>query len=286
MLALGVRARWVAARGFTPRAFHATCLRGKPVSLAYEQYLPEPTDRLVAERTKALVICHGLFGSKQNWRSLAKSMAKAFGVAIYTLDMRNHGSSPHCEEMTYSDMADDVKAFLQEQKLSNVALVGHSMGGKVAMTVALDPSLPENTLSHLVSVDMSPAEGAISPEFMEYIRCMIKIDEMNVTSRSEADKELQKIEPNLPVRQFLLTNLERDETGVMRFRIPVKVLLRALEHIGRFPYAPPKDASSSPERVWQGPTLFVKGEHSKYINRRNVPLCRAYFPAMEALVPV
>lgn len=166
MLAFSVRARWVAAREFTPRAFHATCLRSKPVRPAYEQYLPESTDRLVAERTKALVICHGLFGSKQNWRSLAKSMAKAFGVTVYTLDMRNHGSSPHCEEMTYSDMADDVKTFLQEQKLSNVALVGHSMGGKVAMTVALDPALPKNTLSHLVSVDMSPAEGAISPEFM------------------------------------------------------------------------------------------------------------------------
>jgi len=130
---------------------------------------------------------------------------------------------------------------------------------------------------------------------------MIKIDDMEVKTRSEADKELQKIEPvrlallttkDLAVRQFLLTNLERDEeTGVMRFRIPVKTLLHCLEHIGRFPYAPPKDASSAPERVWNGPTLFVKGEHSKYvalqranaryINRRNLPMCRAYFPSME-----
>lgn len=93
-------------------------------------------------------------------------MAKGFGVPIYTLDMRNHGSSPHSDDMTYAQMADDVKSFLQEQQLSNVTLVGHSMGGKVVMALALDPSLPESTLSHLVSVDMSPAEGAISPEFM------------------------------------------------------------------------------------------------------------------------
>lgn len=66
------------------------------------------------------------------------------------------------------------------------------------------------------------------------------------------------------MRQFLLTNLERDEeTGAMRFRIPVKILLRSLEHIGRFPYDPPKDDASAPERVWNGPALFVKGEHSK-----------------------
>jgi len=104
---------------------------------------------------------------------------------------------------------------------------------------------------------------------------MVKIEDMKVQSRSEADKELQKVESvslalltvkNLPVRQFLLTNLERDEeSGTMRFRIPVKTLLRCLESIGLFPYSPPKDDSSAPERVWNGPTLFVKGEHSKYV---------------------
>lgn len=157
-----VRARW----SFSRRLFHTTHTSREPMRLAYEQFLPESTDRLVAKRTQALVVCHGLFGSKQNWRSLAKSMAKGFGVPIYTLDMRNHGSSPHSDDMTYAQMADDVKSFLQEQQLSNVTLVGHSMGGKVVMALALDPSLPESTLSHLVSVDMSPAEGAISPEFM------------------------------------------------------------------------------------------------------------------------
>lgn len=167
MLSTGVcawasRARW----GLSLRAFHTTRTSLSPLHLDYEQFLPESGDRLVAKRTNALVVCHGLFGSKQNWRSLAKSMAKGFGVPIYTLDMRNHGSSPHSDSMTYLDMATDVKSFLQQKNLTNVTLVGHSMGGKVVMALALDPSLPENTVSHLISVDMSPAEGAISPEFM------------------------------------------------------------------------------------------------------------------------
>lgn len=152
--------------GLRVRPFHTTRTSLEAMRLAYEQFLPESTDRPVAKRTNALVICHGLFGSKQNWRSLAKSMTKSFGVPIYALDMRNHGSSPHCDDMTYAHMANDVKMFLQEQQLSNVTVIGHSMGGKVVMSLALDPSLPENTLSHLVSVDMSPAEGAISSEFM------------------------------------------------------------------------------------------------------------------------
>ncbi|WFC95381.1 methionyl aminopeptidase [Malassezia brasiliensis] len=181
--------------------------------------------------------------------------------------------------MSYTDMAADVKRFFADHKLKNHTLIGHSLGGKVAMAMALDPSLPSGTLSHLVSVDMSPAEGPISPEFMRYARTMLEIERANVKQRSEADEILQKVEPNLGVRQFLLTNLERGENG-MHFRIPVQTMIDSLEGIGLFPYALGKDGAP-PERQWDGPTLFVKGEHSKYINKHNVPVCQAFFPSMK-----
>ncbi|WFD31162.1 methionyl aminopeptidase [Malassezia sp. CBS 17886] len=195
-------------------------------------------------------------GSKQNWRSLAKAMAQRFHVPIYTLDLRNHGTSPHSDTMTYVDMAEDVRRFIDDHHLSNLALVGHSLGGKVAMAVALDPTLRTGTLSHLVSVDMSPAAGPISPEFMEYARCMLDIEKAQVHSRHEADEMLQKVEPNLAVRQFLLTNLDRDRPGEpMRFRIPVASMMKSLGEVGKFPY----------------------------INRRNLAICNAFFPSMRVV---
>ena len=112
-----------------------------------------------------------------------------------------------------------------------------------------------------------------------YAHTMLEFEQANVKQRSEADEILQKVEPNLGVRQFLLTNLERGENG-LRFRIPVQTMIDSLEGIGLFPYAPGKDGAP-PERQWKGPTLFVKGAHSKYINKHNVPVCEGFFPDME-----
>lgn len=264
----------------TSRAFSTGRTVYKPLELAYEVFEPSLSDRPVAQKTSALVICHGLYGSKQNWRSLAKAMVKDFAVPIYTLDMRNHGSSPHADTMTYLDMAGDIEKFFSDQQLSHVTLIGHSMGGKAAQTMALNPRLPKNALSHLISVDMTPAAGPISPEFMQYAKYMVEINKKQVKSRAEADQVLQEIESNLSVRQFLLTNLER-QGETMQFRIPVEKIMHALQEIGEFPYAAPDDPHSAPERQWNGPTLFVKGERSKYINRHNIPLCKAYFPSMQ-----
>jgi len=166
------------------RAFSTARTACKPLELAHEVFQPSPSDRPMFQKTSALVICHGLYGSKQNWRSLAKAMVKEFALPIYTLDMRNHGSSPHADPMTYIDMAGDIEKFFSDKQLSNVTLIGHSMGGKVAQTMALSPRLPSHALSHLISVDMTPAAGPISPEFMRYARCMVEINNEQVQSRS------------------------------------------------------------------------------------------------------
>lgn len=123
-------------------------------------------------------------------------MAKRFSVPVYALDLRNHGTSPHVKEgMSYYDMALDLIKFFKDHDLKDVALVGHSMGGKAVMSFALHPDLPKDALQYLVSVDMSPARGPLSKEFTQYIDTMARIQSKGVSSRSEADAILKETEP-------------------------------------------------------------------------------------------
>lgn len=236
----------------------------------------------------SLVVCHGLFGSKQNWRSLGRAMSTRFGVPVFALDLRSHGTSPHIDGLAYSDMAQDVIEFMASRALKNVGLIGHSMGGKVSMSVALHPELPEGMLGKLISVDMSAKRGPLSPEFERYIDAMVEIRDKPCRSRHEADTLLQATESDLGVRQFLLTNLMRNppSAATWSWRIPVDLIRKNIAQIGDFPYNPPNATSdevtpgheSSPERKWDGETLFIKGTKSKYVNRRNIPTNRKYFP--------
>lgn len=267
---------------------------GKTVELDYELHPAASDSSTPAGSAKAVVIAHGLFGSKQNWRSLSKLMAQRWALPVYAVDLRNHGTSPHAEGMNYVDMASDLLRFVEGHSLKNVALIGHSMGGKAVQSFALSPELPEGALDSLIIVDMSPAKGKLSPEFEEYARAMIRINEQQCQSRKEAEKLLAMTEPvsrpleqsstpawqlirspsfrliclqDLGIRQFLLTNLHRAEPGSpWMFRIPVETISRHISQIGNFPY-------ELSQRQWKGRTLFVKGEKSKYINRRNIPIC-------------
>ncbi|KAJ8495983.1 hypothetical protein ONZ51_g1393 [Trametes cubensis] len=244
----------------------------KPVELHFDKVVPPDGN----ETHSPLVILHGLFGTKRNWGSLSKAFMKELGRPVYALDLRNHGTSPHAEPHTYEAMATDVLHFCQTHSLQNISLLGHSMGGKVAMSVALDPRLPADLLSHLIVADISPARGALSDEFQGYIRGMKKIEESHVKTRQEADRLLREFEQDPMTRAFLLMNLEHPTAHhphPLRFRIPVDLLGKAISDIGGFPYSPG-------ERTWDGPTLFIKGEKSKYINKHNIDTAKAFFPNM------
>ncbi|CAO1636514.1 unnamed protein product [Sympodiomycopsis kandeliae] len=271
--------RNLSASSSDPNQFPPSAPTKQAVDLDFELHEPPKGSDAKAGEAKSLLLCHGLFGSKQNWRSLAKAMAKKFGVPVYALDMRNHGTSPHTPDgMSYYDMALDLIKFTKDHGLKDIALVGHSMGGKAVMSFALHPELPQGVLKYLVSVDMSPARGPLSKEFAQYIDSMVEIQEEGVTSRSQADEILQKVEPELSIRQFLLTNLHRPVSDEpWRFRIPVVTIKKHLSQIGDFPF-------ESKDRTWQGKTLFVKGENSKYLNRKNRPACEAYFPNNQQVV--
>lgn len=220
-------------------------------------------------------------------------MSRTLDREIVAIDLRNHGESPHDPEASYEDLAGDVVEFVKGKGWSEVGVVGHSMGGKVAMALTLSGSIP---LSHLVVVDMSPARGPISNEFASYLEAMKAITQSHVTSRKAADHILQSYEPDLSIRQFLLTNLVLNpSTKTYEFRIPLDFLFDALGkgEIGGFPYLPLEGGEEGVKelgngvmgvgerRRWGGRALFLKGSKSKYINKNNIPVIKAFFPNYE-----
>ncbi|EFR01145.1 abhydrolase domain-containing protein 11 [Nannizzia gypsea CBS 118893] len=219
---------------------------------------------------RPIIFMHGLFGSKQNNRGMSKVLASQLGTSVYAIDLRNHGDSPHVPEHNYDVMADDVESFIKDRNLEKPVLLGHSMGAKAAMHLALRaPDL----ISAIISVDNSPTKTKLSENFPAYIKTMQEIENAGVTKQSEADEILRRVEPSLPVRQFLLTNLARDQNGqTLRFRIPLSILGESLPLLGDFPF------TQSDAVQFSGPALFLRGTRSRYITDKSFPIIRHFFP--------
>ncbi|GMK54377.1 hypothetical protein CspeluHIS016_0109630 [Cutaneotrichosporon spelunceum] len=257
-----------------------TYTRPASVELVYDVF--EPAE--LKNPDQSLVLCHGLFGSKQNWRSLAKGFAQRLGMPVYALDMRNHGMSPAVQPHGYAGMAEDIAALAQKTGIkSGMNLLGHSMGGKAVQAYALNKELNSN-LRSMIAIDMTAATGKVAPIFMEYINAMREVEAAKVSSRADADKIMEKVEPDVAIRQFLLTNVLNKDDGdgksYLAFRVPLDIMAEEIPEIGGFPYTqPPPVTEDSPQ--WDGPALFIKGKKSPYINRKNIPVCEAYFPNMQ-----
>ncbi|OBZ90682.1 Abhydrolase domain-containing protein C22H12.03 [Choanephora cucurbitarum] len=223
----------------------------KAVELSFDKHAIRPS------QDSPLLICHGLFGSKKNWSSLAKAFSSRLSRDVYTIiikkDLRNHGDSPHSEEHTYEAMTTDLVEFISKHNLKAPILLGHSMGGKAVMATALQH--PE-MVSKLVVVDMPPVAMTLSRNFATYVDAMREIEAANVSKQSEADKILAKYESNIGIRMFLLTNLRRSDNNVFQFRVPYEILGRSLPSIGAFDI--PSHLS------YPKPTLFIAGGKSPY----------------------
>ncbi|MCJ1256591.1 hypothetical protein MMC24_004415 [Lignoscripta atroalba] len=167
-------------------------------------------------------------------------------------------------------MARDVEEFIEAHALVLPTLIGHSMGAKVAMSVALRSP---QTVGALIPVDNAPVDATLKSDFAKYVQGMRKIQQAHVTKQVEADSILKDFEEALPIRQFLLTNLVRPpDSRNLSFRIPVQILASALDNMGDFPF---KD----PEKVrYGGPTLFIRGTKSRYVADDVLPLIGRFFP--------
>ncbi|KAK4104991.1 alpha/beta-hydrolase [Parathielavia hyrcaniae] len=216
---------------------------------------------------------HGLFGSKKNNRTISKVLARDLGRHIYAVDLRNHGDSPHDQRHDYLAMAADVADFICQHGLKEPTLIGHSMGAKTAMVLALqEPDLVAN----MVAVDNAPVDARLSSEFPRYIQGMKKIDEAGVTRQTEADRILEDYEKNFTIRQFLLGNLHRPHgSSTQKFRVPLHILGKALDHMGDFPFM------GSGETRFAKPSLFIRGTQSKYVPDEVIPLIGQLFPRFE-----
>jgi esterase len=211
----------------------------------------------------ALAILHGLFGSGRNWTTIAKRLGARYRVI--TLDLRNHGASPWAETMAYGEMADDVRASLAALGHRNFALLGHSMGGKVAMLAALrDPEAVER----LVVADIAPV--AYPQRHLRLVAALRALDLAGVRRRAEADAILAAAVPDPAERGFLLQNMVFDG-GAARWRINLAAIEREMPVLIGFPPIPTGT-------TYAGPSLFVGGGRSDYLRPDDEPEIRLLFP--------
>lgn len=208
-----------------------------------------------------IVILHGVFGSSDNLLSPAKVLAE--DNKVYLLDQRNHGSSPHSKEFTYTAMSEDLKEFLKDKNLENPLIIGHSMGGKTVMKFAVDN--PDFQASYIV-MDISPKP--YNRHHDEILDGLNSIDVDGLNSRQEADKQLSKYVSELGVRQFLLKNLDRTDKG-FQWKINLPVITDQIENIG--------DGLAEDDRC-EKPFLFIKGNNSHYIKDKDAEGIKRHFP--------
>jgi esterase len=211
-----------------------------------------------------LVLIHGLFGSADNWGNIAKHFAQHFQVI--SIDLRNHGRSPHSESQSYADMAYDLLELCDALALEQIHLLGHSLGGKVAMQFATQ--YPER-VSKLIVVDM--AMRAYADEHTHLINAMMTVDLSHAESRNDVDRELKASISNLMVRQFLLTNLVKVE-GQLQWRINLPAIKSNY---------PKFQAALSAH--FAKPCLFIRGERSQYVQESDIAEIKQHFPKAELI---
>ncbi|TNE62572.1 MAG: alpha/beta fold hydrolase [Bacteroidetes bacterium] len=208
-----------------------------------------------------IVILHGLFGFSDNWQTIAKALADHH--LVVTPDLRNHGRSLHVPTHTYPEMADDLKAFLESHWIFSTTLIGHSMGGKVAMQFALDHP---DMVDKLVVIDIAPGEAASN--HTEIFRALLDLDLSRISRRQEADDFLKTRIPDFAIRQFLLKNITRRQDGGYAWKINLPVLWKEYTSIlGPVQGTP-----------FEKPTLFIRGSRSNYIKDDDFALIKSLFP--------
>ncbi len=200
-----------------------------------------------------------------NWHNIARVLGEKYRV--FTIDARNHGNSPHSSEMSYDLMSDDVAELANDLGINKFILMGHSMGGKTAMSCAL--KYPDRILK-LIIVDIAPK--AYKPGHLGYFNAFSEIDWQHMNSRKEIDEALSHYESNPGVRLFLAKNIERNEAGGFSVKSNIPALKEAYnEIVGQFPM----------NGLYSKPALFICGEKSYYLLSDDKPLILEHFPKAE-----
>lgn len=215
---------------------------------------------------KPLLILHGYLGMSDNWKTLAMQYASE-GFQTHALDLRNHGRSFHSDEFSYELMVKDILEYCQGNDLGSISLIGHSMGGKVAMFFAT--KYPE-MIDKLIIADIGPKY--YKPHHQDIMDGLNAVDFAKKPERSDVEELLKPHIPDLGTRQFLMKSLYWVEPGQLGFRFNVAVFNEKNDAIGE---ALPEDA------VFEKPTLFLRGEKSNYIKDEDFEMIKKHFPNAE-----
>lgn len=220
---------------------------------------------------KPLLIIHGFIGMSDNWKSFG-SLYTAEGFQVHMVDLRNHGKSPHSDEFSYTVMSNDILEYCQHYDLTNVSIIGHSMGGKVAMLFAT--TYPE-MVEKLIVADIGPKYYA--PHHQDILAGLNAVDFSTKPDRAEVEETLYPFIPDFGTRQFLMKNLYWKEPGQLDFRFNLPVFNAKIESIGE----------ALPEgNHFDKPTLFIRGGNSKYVLDTDFDEIRKHFPNTEfATIP-
>ncbi|MGC4041310.1 MAG: alpha/beta fold hydrolase [Flavobacterium sp.] len=220
---------------------------------------------------KPLLIIHGFIGMSDNWKSFG-SLYAAEGFQAHMIDLRNHGKSPHSDEFNYTAMSNDILEYCHYYNLNKVSIIGHSMGGKVAMLFAT--SHPE-MVEKLIVADIGPKYYA--PHHQDILAGLNAVDFTTKPDRSQVEETLYPFITDFGTRQFLMKNLYWKEPGQLDFRFNLPVFNAQIEGIGE----------ALPEaNHFDKPTMFIRGGNSRYILDTDLPDIKKHFPNMElATIP-
>ncbi|MBV7269432.1 alpha/beta fold hydrolase [Winogradskyella luteola] len=222
---------------------------------------------IIGEGT-SFVILHGFLGMGDNWKTLAKKFSES-NFEVHLVDQRNHGRSFHSDEFNYDLMADDLKQYCEQNDLSDIVLLGHSMGGKTAMLFAA--KYPE-LVSKLLVADISPRYYPVHHDAI--LEGLSHLDFSEITSRGEADKALSNYVHEIGTRMFLLKNLYWVEKGQLGLRINLPILKENVSEVGE---ALPIHATFKKD------TLFLRGDRSEYIGESDEAIIHRHFPNSEII---
>jgi esterase len=210
-----------------------------------------------------LVVLHGLLGSLDNWHGFARGQEGK--RTVLALDLRNHGASPHQEGMSYREMLADVLEVLDSLQIACCNLMGHSMGGKLAMSLALQQ--PQR-IQRLLVVDIAPK--AYPPRHQALLQAMATMTLDELRSRKQADEWLAQVVDHPFERGFLLKNLARMGDGTFHWQCNLPEIARHYLKISGFP---------TTDACYPGETLFIRGGQSNYVGTGDEALIRSLFPA-------
>ncbi|MCK4664353.1 MAG: alpha/beta fold hydrolase [Bacteroidales bacterium] len=223
-----------------------------------------------------VIILHGLYGSSDNWVTVGKKLADNFEV--FLIDQRNHGKSPHSAYHNYELMKNDLLEFMDEHFIKKAVIIGHSMGGKTAMFFSLD--FPER-LNSLIVIDISPKSylnltdySPLAIKHLNIINAMLSIDFSLVKKRNDADSVLAKTINSVIQRQFLLKNIHRDKNNNFSWKLNIEAIRNNLPDI----LDGLNKNISEENKTTDFPVLFIKGENSDYIQKKDYTLIRNIFP--------